>query len=355
MHPPKLLITGGAGYIGSHFVESCLRARSDVQLVILDNLSAGHIEFVHELQALARSLGRPEPLFEQVDLLDADALDALFALHKPELVLHFAAKISIAESVEKPELYFKNNLIGSQILLQSMQNHGCKKLVFSSTAAVYGMVQSSDPITEAHPVAPINPYGESKLKMEEAIQQANREWGLNAIIFRYFNACGASSTAKIGEWHEPETHLVPLLIDSVLAGHPLNLYGNDYPTRDGTCIRDYIHVSDLAEAHLLGVERLMKSSQPNSSLLKSRTSEYSAEVQVYNLGTESGISVLEMIHAAERVTGKQVQYKISPRRAGDAAVLVASSAKAREELGWRARNSSPLTILKTALGWQDRQ
>ena len=337
----KILITGGAGYIGSHVALQLIKDPqfSNDQFVILDSLVMGHLEFVKVLQAEAKKLSLPEVLFEQVDLLDPQGLSEVFEKHRPRAVLHFAARISVAESVQNPELYFKNNAEGSLNLLHAMQKSGCKKIVFSSTAAVYGKVDQVEPLAENLPLLPINPYAESKVQIENALREAAKQWELQSVIFRYFNACGASLTGVLGEWHEPETHLIPLILESVIAQKKLSVFGNDYPTRDGTCIRDYIHVEDLAEAHRLGLNRL----------LGFEVEKISSEV--FNLGTTSGTSVLEVISAAEKVCEKKVFIEFYPRRAGDAAVLVASNALAKKVLGWEPKYSDMETIIKTAYEW----
>jgi len=346
----KILITGAAGYIGSHFVEALIDSGAFSegavlpQLSFLDDLSTGHVEFVNALKAHALQKGFPDPNFYQVNLLDVDGLNKVFASALPDAVLHFAAKISVAESVERPEFYFENNVKGSKNLLTAMKAFGCKRIVFSSTAAVYGKVL--DPVLAHHPLLestafnPINPYGESKLQMENAIREAHAEWGLNSVIFRYFNAAGASPRGSLGEWHEPETHLIPLLLRAAISDRSLQVYGTDYDTRDGSCVRDYIHVSDLASAHLLGLSKLLKNEVSGST--------------VFNLGTATGNTVLEVIHAAEKVVGSAIQFEVHPRRAGDSAVLVADSSRARKELGWDPIYSSMENILKTALQWERR-
>ena len=341
-----IFVTGGAGYIGSHFIEAFLQDDffSAHQVVIIDNLSTGHREIVDVLRQLAKEKGRMEPRFEKIDLLSEVELDTVFLKYQPSAVLHFAAKISVAESMHSPELYHTNNVNGSESLLRTMKKHHCKKIVFSSTAAVYGKATGVDPLSEDTPLQPINPYGETKLKIEEALQHASSlqsGWGLNTVIFRYFNACGASRSGRLGEWHEPETHLIPLLLESVLRNEPLNVFGNDYSTRDGTCLRDYIHVEDLALAHLAGLKKLIQEKPVSNPL-------------IYNLGSETGTSVLEVIRAAEKVTGKKVKIEVSPRRPGDAAILVASRKKAERELGWIPRHSSIEMILSTALVWHGR-
>lgn len=346
-----LMITGAAGYIGSHTAEALLAAASSFglkRLLFLDDLSSGHLETIQTLKALARnqigSENSPELEFFSVSLLDPVGLKKIFAASTIDSVLHFAAKISVEESVANPDLYFKNNVQGSKNLLNAMKESGTKKIVFSSTAAVYGTVQDPNlayhPLTEGTPLAPINPYGESKFQIEGELMNASEEWGLRAVIFRYFNAAGASLSGSLGEWHEPETHLIPLILRAAQSQTELQVYGNDYQTRDGSCIRDYIHVSDLADAHLKGLKRLNQ----NPDL----------KIEVYNLGTAKGTSVFEVLAAAEKVTGLKVNYRLRPRRAGDSAVLIADSTKAQKDLGWTPVNSDIEMILKTALAWETK-
>jgi UDP-glucose-4-epimerase GalE len=338
------LVTGGAGYIGTHFVEAWLASPSfqNDRLVVVDNLSTGHGELIDEL-AMRDSFAKfgSRVTLIKHDLLDQVGLNEIFKEHHPDAVLHFAAKISVAESVEKPDLYFQNNVVGSQHLIAAMKTTECRKIVFSSTAAVYGMVTTREPILENAELKPINPYGDTKLAIENAIRDAGERWNLNSIILRYFNASGASPSGVIGEWHEPETHLIPLLLESVVAGKtPLKLFGTDYETRDGTCVRDYIHVSDLASAHLLALQQLLGDEFQGT--------------EVYNLGTETGTTVREVIEAAEKVCQKKVLIEEHPRRSGDAAMLVASSKKATLELGWVPQHSKIEEILKTAYHWQQK-
>ncbi len=342
---PYIFITGGAGYIGSHFIEHWARTIREHGLphrvVVLDNLSNGHFQIIESLDAEFQRQYVEAIIFEKVDLCEFEAVEALFQKYKPELVVHFAGKISVAESVEKPEFYYKNNVDGSENLLLAMRETDCRKIVFSSTAAVYGNYEGDAPIEEGTVLAPLNPYGISKLRIEQSIQLASEEWGLQGIIFRYFNAAGASVTGQIGEWHEPETHLIPLVIESAMnPSGELKVFGRDYPTRDGTCVRDYIHVTDLAQAHILGVSRLNKN-EVNG-------------VEVYNLGTEQGTTVLEVIEAVKMVTKKSIQVKEFPRRPGDAAMLVASSFHAKQVLGWEPVHSKIETILRTAEVWHHR-
>ena len=343
-----ILITGAGGYIGSHFCEALLKSASwkdrSLNLVLLDDLSTGHEEFIGALQSLASEKGWNPVSFEKLSLLDPQSMREVFLRHRPKAVVHFAAKISVAESVENPALYFSNNVEGSKHLLSAMKESGCGSMIFSSTAAVYGAVEDPSraqrPLAEDTPLAPINPYGETKFQMEQEIAKAGQEWGLRSVIFRYFNAAGASTQGRLGEWHEPETHLIPLLLRSLESGNPLKVFGNDYPTRDGSCIRDYIHVSDLASAHLLGLARLLDDARFTSS--------------IFNLGTASGTSVFEVIAAAERITGKKAIFEIHGRRPGDSPILVADSTRAREVLGWNPIDSDIETILKTAWAWENR-
>jgi UDP-glucose-4-epimerase GalE len=339
---PVILVTGGAGYIGSHFIESwALHVRDHAfphRIVVLDDLSNGHFEIIQRLDAVFQSHYIAPVIFEKVDLCNLKEVHAIFEKHQPELVVHFAGKISVAESVEKPDFYHQNNVEGSENLLSAMREFQCKKMVFSSTAAVYGNEGSSSPILESASLAPLNPYGITKLKIEQSIAAASEEWGLQGVIFRYFNAAGASISGQIGEWHEPETHLIPLVIESALSAEAeLKLFGKDYPTRDGTCVRDYIHVTDLAMAHILGVGRLLKGEVKDT--------------EVYNLGTEQGTSVQEVIDAVQKIIGKKVKVREYPRRSGDAATLVASSAQAKKVLGWKPVHSEIETILRTAEVW----
>lgn len=342
---PYIFITGGAGYIGSHFIEHWARTirehRLPHRVVVLDDLSNGHFQIIESLDAEFQRQYIEPILFEKVDLCDFAAVSALFQKYRPELVVHFAGKISVAESVEKPEFYYKNNVDGSENLLLAMRESGCRKIVFSSTAAVYGNYEGDSPIEETAELSPLNPYGISKLRIEQAIQAASEEWGLQGIIFRYFNAAGASVTGQIGEWHEPETHLIPLVIEKAMnPSGELKVFGRDYPTRDGTCVRDYIHVTDLAQAHILGVNRLFQNQVSGA--------------EIFNLGTEQGTTVLEVIDSVKLVTKKVIEVREFPRRAGDAAMLVASSFHARQVLGWEPIHSKIETILRTAEVWHHR-
>ncbi len=300
----KILVTGGAGYIGSHTVHFLLKRGH--QVAVVDNLSRGH----------ARSV--PAGLLHVCDLRETEEITALLRDEQCEAVIHFAAYIAVGESTRFPELYFSNNVAGSISLFEGMLKAGVKKLVFSSTAAAYG-IPKVVPITEDQPSLPINPYGESKVMVEKVLQTLDQYREFRSIRLRYFNACGSEPEAGLGECHEPETHLIPLLLRAVLTGQPVTLFGDDYPTPDGTCIRDYIHVSDLAEAHVGAVEHLLKGGASD----------------VFNVGSGRGQSVKEVVSAVERVTGKPVPRVVGPRREGDPPSLVADSTKLQTALGWK--------------------
>ena len=319
-----VVLTGGAGYIGSHAAK-WLRARGYLP-VAYDNLSRGHREAV-----------KWGPLVE-APLEDGAALRACFDAYRPEAVMHFAAFAYVEESVRDPELYRRNNVLGALSLLEAMADRGVRRLVFSSSCATYG-VPSRVPIPEDEPQNPINPYGEGKLAVERAALERGRTDGLETVILRYFNAAGADPGGEIGEWHDPETHLIPLLLDVALGLRPeAAVHGDDYPTPDGTCVRDYVHVEDLAQAHHLALERLLAGGGGGS----------------FNLGNGNGHSVREVIGAVERVTGKRLPARIGPRRPGDPPVLVGGSEKARSELGWRPAYSGLDDIIRTAWEWHRR-
>jgi UDP-glucose-4-epimerase GalE len=301
-----ILVTGGAGYIGSHTVHLLLEHGYEVTVV--DNLSKGHRHNV------------PAGLLCELDLTHTEALTNLLQERRPDAVIHFAAFIAVGESMREPAKYFTNNLGGSLSLCSAMIAAGVKHLVFSSTAAVYGTPHAT-PILETFPIQPVNPYGESKVMVETLLQWFDQIHGLRSVPLRYFNASGADPAGRIGEEHEPETHLIPLLLRAVVTRQPVTVFGEDYDTPDGTCIRDYIHVNDLAEAHILAVEYLM---QGGAS-------------QAFNVGTGTGHSVREMLHAVEQVTGCKTPYIVGPRRNGDPPILVADSGKLRRTLGWKPR------------------
>ncbi len=315
-----ILVTGGAGYIGSHAVRLFLSRGHDVW--IYDNLSVGH-----------RAAVPPERLIVG-DLAEVQRFDHALLEHRIEAVVHFAAFTYVGESVREPGKYYQNNLVNTLNLLECMRRNKVWRFVFSSTAATYGVPEKM-PITEDQPLRPINPYGASKLAVERALADyaAAYPWGYAAL--RYFNAAGASPDGVIGEDHHPETHLIPLAVHAAMGRKPfIEVYGTDYPTPDGTCIRDYIHVDDLAEAHLLALERLEQ-----------------GKGLCYNLGIGRGYSVREVIRTVAEVTGKPVPVKEGPRRPGDPPVLVASSEKIQRELGWRPRYMDLRAIVETAWNW----
>ena len=315
-------MTGGAGYIGSHTVRALLKRGYDVQVV--DDLSRGYRHNVD-----------PSRL-HVMNLADTEGLTRLLASRPCEAVIHFAAYIAVGESMRVPEVYFANNVGGSVSLLTAMQRCGIARLVFSSTAAVYGIPESS-PIPEDSPYAPVSPYGESKVMVEKILGWFDRIHRLRSVSLRYFNASGADPEGGIGEEHDPETHLIPLVFRAIRTGNPLTVFGGDYPTPDGTCIRDYIHVSDLAEAHVLALEWLLSGGGSDR----------------FNVGTGSGHSVREVIAAAEEVTGRKVPHVVGPRREGDPPALVADSSRLRRKLNWRPRLSDLREIVRTA--WQFEQ
>jgi len=310
----RLLITGGAGYIGSHCARA-LAARGH-QILVYDDLSEGHADAV---------LGAP---LVQADILDTPRLQAALAEHGAEAVLHFAARCYVGESVQKPELYWRINRDGTRSLLAAMAASSVDALVFSSTCAVYGE-PSTVPIAEDQPRAPVSPYGQTKAAMEDEIEAAP---GLRAVVFRYFNAAGASEDGVLGERHEPESHLIPLALAAARDGRALSIFGDDYPTPDGTCIRDYVHVCDLADAHVLGVERLLAGGESLRA----------------NLGYGQGRSVLEVCESVRRVTGLPLQTRVAPRRPGDPPELWADADRARTDLGWAPSRTDLDTIVKHA-------
>jgi UDP-glucose-4-epimerase GalE len=310
-------VTGGAGYIGSHTVRLLLDRGYDVAVV--DNLSRGYRHNV------------PAGLLHEMDVADTAALTGLMRQLRTEAVVHFAAFIAVGESMAEPASYFINNVSGSLSLVAAMQNAGVRHMVFSSTAAVYGNPHTV-PILESFPIQPMNPYGESKVMVEKILGWFDRIHHLTSVCLRYFNASGGAPDGALGEEHEPETHLIPLILHAVLTGKPVTIFGDDYATPDGTCIRDYIHVEDLAEAHILALEYLLGGGSSDQ----------------FNVGTGVGHSVLEVIRAVEEVTGQKVPYTTGTRRAGDPASLVAASDKLRSKLGWQPRSSDLKTIVQHA-------
>lgn len=317
----NVLVCGGAGYIGSHMVRRL--AAAGHQVTVFDNLSTGHREAVAGAELVVG------------DLLDPSALAQLFGQRRFDAVVHFAARSLVGESVAQPYLYYENNVVGSLNLLRAMREAGVERIVFSSTAAVFGHPEC-EPIDEDHPTRPINPYGASKLMVERLLADAAQAYGLRSVSLRYFNAAGAATEGGIGEAHEPETHLIPNVLRSALGRGPaLKVFGTDYPTRDGTCVRDYVHVDDLCEAHLAALRFMGET----------------AGAHLFNLGNGQGFSVLEVLDAAARVAGAKIDYETAPRRAGDPAVLVASSRKAREQLGWSPRHTDIEAIIASAWNW----
>jgi UDP-glucose-4-epimerase GalE len=320
----RILVTGGAGYIGSHTTHFLLRLGHDV--TVADDLSKGYRHNV------------PEGRLRVLSLHDRPALDSLFTESPYDAVIHFAAFIAVGESVLLPEMYFQNNVAGTLNLLAAMNKAGVRNIVFSSTAAVYGDPDSV-PIPESAPLRPVNPYGETKLMVETTLGWLDRCSGLRSIILRYFNACGADAEAGIGEEHEPETHLIPLIFQAVRTGKPVTVFGDDYPTPDGTCIRDYIHVSDLASAHAAGLDHLMNG---GSSC-------------IFNAGTGQGFSVKQVIDTVERVTGRKVPWTLGARRDGDPPELVADSSKLRRQLGWQPAIAGLEEMILSAWSFDQRR
>ena len=317
----NILVTGGAGYIGAHACKALSRA--GYMPVTYDNLVYGHSEAV-----------KWGP-FVKGDIADREKLSNTLSQYHPIAVMHFAAFAYVGESVENPGKYYRNNVAGSLFLLEAIRDHGIDKFIFSSTCASYGIPETI-PLKEDHPLRPINPYGFSKVMIEQMLQDFDTAHGIRFISLRYFNAAGADPEGEIGEDHEPETHLIPLLLDAATGKRePLTIFGDDYDTPDGTCIRDYIHVEDLAQAHVLGLKAL----------------EEGAKSNIYNLGNGKGFSVKEVVDAATRVTGRKIPVKLGARRAGDSPCLVGDSCKIRRELGWSPRLNSLEAIIQTAWNW----
>ena len=317
-----ILVLGGAGYIGSHTAYELIDRGEDV--VIVDNLETGYIEAVH-----------PKARFYQGDIRNRSFIDSVFDKEKIDAVIHFAANSLVGESMENPLKYYDNNLCGTKVLLESMVAHKIDKIVFSSTAATYGEPERV-PILETDKTLPTNAYGETKLSMEKMFHWTDKAHGLRYVSLRYFNACGAHKSGKIGEAHSPETHLIPLILQ-VPNGQreAINIYGDDYDTKDGTCVRDYIHVTDLAQAHILAVEYLVKGN----------------ESSIFNLGSGLGFTVKEVIETARKVTGDPIKVVVTPRRAGDPAKLIASSEKAKNVLGWKPEHADLEEIITSAWNW----
>ncbi|MSU45957.1 MAG: UDP-glucose 4-epimerase GalE [Lacunisphaera sp.] len=322
----KVLVAGGAGYIGSHCVRQLLAAGHES--VVLDNFAYGH-----------RAAVPADAKLHDASLADAAALDCIFKSGRIDLVMHFAAFCYVGESVTAPLKYYLNNVTGTYTLLDAMLRHGVKKFVFSSTCATYG-VPASLPIVEGMPQAPINPYGQTKLDVENALKALAHAQSISFAAFRYFNAAGAAEDGSIGEDHDPETHLIPLAIGAAQGIRPaLQIFGTDYPTPDKTCLRDYVHVDDLSRAHIAVFDKLAK---PGAALF-------------YNLGTGAPTSVLEVIQAVEMVTQLKVPVKYAPRREGDPPALYANAAKAQRELGWKPKFRSIEPIVESAWRWHSRK
>ncbi|RNB87261.1 UDP-glucose 4-epimerase GalE [Brevibacillus fluminis] len=316
-----VLVTGGAGYIGSHTVAELLRQGE--QVVVIDNLSTGHKKAI---------VGGT---FYQGDIRDRHVLDAIFRKEEIEAVIHFAASSLVGESVLEPLKYYDNNLLGAYTLLRAMIDHGVKKIVCSSTAATYGEPKRI-PVQEGDPTEPTNPYGETKLAMEHMFRWCERAYGVRSISLRYFNAAGAHPDGMIGEDHRPESHLIPLILQVALDQRSLiQIFGDDFPTQDGTCMRDYVHVMDLAKAHWLALQHLRKHNRS----------------EVYNLGSDIGFSVREVVEKARLITGHPIPASVSPRREGDPAIIIASSGKARNELLWKPAYTRLETIIESAWNW----
>lgn len=317
----KVLVTGGAGYIGSHFVK--LLTDFNIEIAVIDNLSRGHKEALN-----------PHSIFKQIDLLDYESLSEFISFQKPDAVVHFAAYAYVGESVENPLLYYQNNVIGSYNLIKVCKELNINKFIFSSTCSVYGNPESI-PISEKQRTNPINPYANTKLTIEKILEDSEKAFGLKFISLRYFNAAGADPTGLIGESHQPETHLIPIVLESALGKREkVFVFGDDYKTEDGTCIRDYIHVNDLGVAHLNALNYLLNGGSS----------------QKINLGTGKGNSVLEIINKSMEITGKNIKYEIVERRPGDPDVLVADFSKAKELLNWEPKFSID-EIIFTAWNW----
>jgi UDP-glucose 4-epimerase len=325
---PTILVTGGAGYIGSHAVLALQQAGYGV--VVLDNLVYGHRELVEEALKVELVVG---------DTSDRSLLSQLFATHDIGAVMHFAAYAYVGESVSTPAKYYRNNVLGTLTLLEAMLDADIKKFVFSSTCATYG-VPKTVPIPEDHPQDPINPYGATKLMVERMLLDFDVAYDFRSVFFRYFNAAGADPEGRLGEDHDPETHLIPLVLQTALGKRDsVSVFGTDYPTPDGTCIRDYIHVTDLATAHVLGLEYLLNG----------------GKTEVFNLGNGSGFSVKEVIETAEQVTGRKIKVVEGDRRPGDPPALVGSGEKARQVLGWQPQYADLTQILTHAWNWHQKR
>lgn len=319
-----ILVVGGAGYIGSHLVKELVEKE---EVIVLDNLATGHQESVDE-----------RAVFIKGDLGKEKDLEPIFSKYPIKAVMHFAAFSLVGESVQDPYKYYENNVANTLTLLKTMLKHNVKNFIFSSTAATYG-IPEDEIILESSKTSPINPYGKSKLMVEQILADFQTAYGLNYVVLRYFNAAGAHESGAIGEQHDPETHLIPIILQHLLGKREsISVFGTDYPTEDGTCIRDYIHVTDLAAAHIKAVEALLDGSK---------------QAETYNLGNGVGYSVKEVIETCEKVTGKQANVVLAERRAGDPARLIASSSKIYEDLGWKAKRGLE-SIIQSAWDWHKK-
>jgi len=319
----NILVVGGAGYIGSHMIKYL--GHLDCKVTTIDNLSGGHRDAVLKGD------------FVHGDIADRKLLEELFRRKRFDAVMHFASFIQVGESVQHPDKYYQNNFVNTLNLLNSMKTYGVKKFIFSSTAATFGDPMYT-PIDENHPQHPINPYGRSKLMVEQALADYDKAYGIKSVTLRYFNAAGADPDGQLGERHEPETHLIPLVLQVASGRKPyISVFGRDYDTQDGTCVRDYIHIADLCEAHWLALQSLMDG----------------GECQAYNLGNGNGYSVQEIIDVARKVTGKHINLLDAPRRSGDAARLVADARMAHKRLCWLPKYSNLETIITHAWNWEN--
>ncbi len=323
-----VLVTGGAGYIGSHFV-NLLRKQQGFTIDVADNFS----------QSRSNTINDPKVTYHEVDMCDKPKLKQLFASVQPDIVVHFAALANVPNSVKDPLGYYENNIVGGLNLLSCMREHGVHRMVFSSSASVYGE-PNNQIISENHQKVPTNPYGYTKLVFEQILKDFHKAYGLSSVSFRYFCASGNDESGLIGENHNPETHVIPMLLNTAMGKRDeFFVYGNDFPTPDGTGIRDYVHVNDLAEAHILALGKLFGSA---------------TVCQQYNLGINKGFSVLELIKAAERVTGEKIKYSIKERRPGDPSVLIADASSAQQDLGWQPKYTSIEDIIRTAYNYLEK-
>ncbi|MGG3383362.1 UDP-glucose 4-epimerase GalE [Heyndrickxia faecalis] len=320
----SILVLGGAGYIGSHAVYQLIDQKYDV--VVIDNLQTGHRAAIH-----------PKAKFYEGDIRDRAFMQEVFGKEKIDAIIHFAANSLVGESMEQPLKYFDNNVYGTQIVLEMMKEFHVPHIVFSSTAATYGEPERV-PITETMPTVPTNTYGETKLTMEKMMKWCEKAYGIKYVALRYFNVAGARSTGEIGEDHHPETHLIPVVLETVLGKREaITIFGEDYDTKDGTCVRDYIHVEDLIDAHILALQYLKNGGASD----------------VFNLGSSNGFSVKEIVDTVREVTGKGFNVKIGDRRAGDPSTLIASSDKAKRVLGWNPQKTDIRQIIKDAWNWHE--